>query len=435
MMVPVAARDALSVVILSTSLKGGAGGGAYKLHQGLRKRGIDSHVLVKFKYDDDDDVIRVPDAPSVRWMCRLTRVGRQDLEGLPLRLYRRREASKLFSAQWVPDTIEDVLDGLSPDVVHLRWVGHLVRIETLPRLRVPVVWTLSDMWAFTGGCYLPEDCVRFRERCGACPHLGSRRAADLSRWVWRRKAKAWADLDLTVVTPSRWLAEAARSSSLFGNKRIEIIPTGVDTNVFKPLPRSDACRTIGVSGDKRIVLFGAFRNHHNKGFHFLTDALVRLRDNGWHDRLELVVFGFDRPADLPDLGIPTRFLGEVTDTRTIAAAYAAADVFVAPSIQENFPNTVLEALACGTPGVAWRTGGLPDLIDHEHNGYIAQPFDVDDLARGIAWTLEDGRRIENLSRAARVRAEREFTLDRYAERYVHLYEDLTRMRKGSGNDG
>ncbi|MDH3217120.1 MAG: glycosyltransferase, partial [Candidatus Krumholzibacteria bacterium] len=384
----------MRVLLVSMSLKGGAGGSAYRLHRGLRQMGIESRVLVKYRYQTDDDVVIVRDTRLVRMLRRLGWLVRQDLENLPLALYQNRDPAKLFSTQWVPDGVARMVAGYNPDIVNLRWVGNLLRIESLRRLRRPLVWTLSDMWPFTGGCYIPQECDRYQQSCGACPHLNSRRENDLSRWVWRRKSKAWRNLDLTIVTPSQWLARCARSSALFKDRRIEVIPSAVDTENYKPIDRTTARRVLGLPQDKKIALFVAWRNHVHKGFHLLVPALKSLAESGWKGKLELVVLGFPRPADLPDTGIETRFLGRLDDTISKSIVYSAADVFVAPSTQDNFANTVLEAIACGTPTVAFTIGGMPDILDHQGNGYLARDFDIDDLARGIDWVLTDSNRHE-----------------------------------------
>ena len=426
--------SALNVLLVCTSLKGGAGGSAYKLLNGLRGMGIDSKILVKYKSEDDDDVIRVTDPRPVRWLRRVTRMG-QDLEMLPLKFYRHRDRSQFFSAQWIPDRLASMVSELAPDVINLRWIGNLLRIETLARFDKPLVWTLSDMWPFTGGCYMPENCTRYTQSCGNCPILGSHKSGDLSYRVWSRKANIWRNLNLTVVTPSTWLAECARSSSLFRDTRIEVIPTGIDTEAYKPVDKMAARRILGLSENKHIVLFGAWGIKQNKGFHFLTSALEQLARQATRNAIELVTFGFSRPDDMPEVGVQARFLGRLLDTVSKVLAYSAADVFVAPSMMENFPNTVLEASACGVPSVAFRIGGMPDIIEHEKSGYLATPFDVADLARGIEWVLADTERQASLGRFARGRVEQEFSLERYAQSYLNLFEQLAGTRSAESRSG
>jgi glycosyltransferase involved in cell wall biosynthesis len=304
----------------------------------------------------------------------------------------------------------------------------MLRVETLRRFGRPIVWTLHDSWAFTGGCHVPNDCVRYRESCGRCPVLGSTREADLSRRVWARKRRAWSDLDLTLVAPSRWLADCARSSSLFRDARIEVIPNGLDLKRYKPVDRRFARDVLGLPQDRKLIVFGAKSGSEdrNKGLHLLASALRILKDAGRDHGTELVVFGSTASTTLARAGLKASYQGFLHDEVSLALLYAAADVFVAPSIQENLPYTVMEAMACGTPCVAFRQGGVPDLIEHERTGYLARPFEPEDLAHGIAWVLEDGDRWRALSSRAREKVEQEFELGLVARRYVDLYRDVAR---------
>jgi glycosyltransferase involved in cell wall biosynthesis len=400
---------------------GGAAAAASRLNRGLRVRGVDSRMLVQFKSDSAEDVIG-PLAPVERLKAEL----RCLLDLLPAHFYRSRRAD-IFSPAVVPDRLTGRVAKLDPDLVNLHWLGAgFCRLESLSRLGRPLVWTLHDSWAFTGGCHLPGDCTRYLEMCGACPLLGSERENDLSRRVWKRKKSAWRAGELTVVAPSRWMANRACSSSLLADSRIEVIPNGLDLTLFKPIEKKFARNLLNFPADKKLVMFGAFfaTEERNKGYHLLQPAIQSLAANGWAERTELVVFGASRPANAPDLGLKCHYVGHLHDDITLALHYAAADVFVAPSKEENLPFTVMEALACGTPCVAFRTGGVPELIDHQQNGYLVTPFEIDDLARGIAWVLENDGRHEVLSLSARQKVAKEFDLNDIAKRYLQLYEDL-----------
>jgi glycosyltransferase involved in cell wall biosynthesis len=294
----------------------------------------------------------------------------------------------------------------------------------LPQFGRPIVWTLHDMWPFTGGCHYDNECGRYSQSCGRCPVLGSERERDLSRLVWNRKRRAWSELEIRVIAPSRWLADCARRSSLFGRYRIEVVPNGLDLEVFRPIDRKSARELIGLPPDGRIILFGAHAatTDVRKGFSHLQEASFRLADLGEPSAYRLVLLGATH-SPLP-LGLESHGLGILQDDVALALAYSAADVFVAPSLQDNLPNTVMEALACGTPCVAFDIGGMPDLIEHEHNGYLARPFDASDLANGIAWTLSDADRWQRLSLRAREKCEQEFEFTKVAARHVALYRDI-----------
>jgi glycosyltransferase involved in cell wall biosynthesis len=256
-----------------------------------------------------------------------------------------------FCAAFLPDRLSAQVAGTVPDIVHLHWVARMMRLETLQSLNVPIVWTMHDSWAFTGGCYLPSDCTRYEESCGNCPVLGSDRENDLSRRIWKRKLKAWHDLDLTIIAPSRWMAECAKASSLFRNTRVEVIPNGLDVQSYKPFDKHAAREHFSLPHDKKLILFGAkgATSDRNKGFYLYTEALRELTVITKSDLVELVFFGSSEPDKLSDLGFKVHSLGWQNDDIKLAQLYSAADVFVLPSIQESLGYTVMEAMACGTP--------------------------------------------------------------------------------------
>ena len=398
----------------------GSARAAYRLHKGLQQIGLDSHMLVQGKQTSDKTVV-APKSKLSEGMAK----ARVTFDGLPLKLYRQRQ-SALMSMQWLPDRCAAQLKRLNPDIVNLHWANDAyLQIETLAKIKVPIVWSLHDMWAFTGGCHYTQECDRYLQSCGSCPQLGSNTDLDLSRWVWKRKQKAWQRSNLTIVALSSWLAGCARNSSLLKDTRVEVIHNGIDTELYKPIDKHIARQLLGLPQDKHLVLFGALKatSDKRKGFHLLQPALSELSQNGWHDKLELVVLGASKPDDAPEYGFKTHYLGTFSDDLTLALVYSAADVFVASSIQENLANTVMEALACGTPCVAFNIGGMPDMIAHQQNGYLAQPFQIDDLARGIAWILDTDRH-NTFASHARASIMQRFTLEIQANRYHSLFQSL-----------
>lgn len=412
----------MKILLLSTyDLQGGAARAAYRLHKGLQNIGVASQMLVQTKHSDDETVI-APLTKTDKGIAKL----KPTLDALPLQFYRQRDRAH-YSLQWFPDAIAPIVAKTAPDVINLHWSNDgYIKIETISNLKNPIVWTLHDMWAFTGGCHYSQDCDHYTKSCGACPQLHSHSNWDLSHWIWRRKARAWKDLNLAIVTPSEWLAKCAESSSLFQDCRIEVIPNGLDIDRYKPISRQVARDLLNLPQDKQLILFGALgaTSDQRKGFHLLQPALKILGESGRRENLEMVVFGTSQPSEPLNLGLRTHYLGKLSDDISLALVYAAADVFVAPSTQDNLPNTVMEALACGTPCVAFKVGGMPDMIEHQKNGYLAQTFDSADLAMGIVWVLEDSDRHQRLSNNARKKAEQEFSLELQARRYSALLNQV-----------
>ncbi|MEG4012304.1 MULTISPECIES: glycosyltransferase family 4 protein [unclassified Microcoleus] len=412
----------MKVVLLNSSdTEGGAARAAYRLHQGLQGIGVSSQMLVKNKKSGDSSVISSQNSITNK----LDKII-STLYNSPLRLYPERRPV-IFSTEWLPDSLDVQISQIKPDIINLHWVcGGYLQVESIPRFNQPLVWTLHDMWPFTGGCHYSEDCDRYAQSCGSCPQLHSSKDSDLSRWVWERKAKAWKNLNLTLVSPSVWLAKCASSSSLLKDYRVEVIPYGINTQKYKPINREWVREILNLPQDKQIVLFGCASGTGDrwKGFNLLVSALQSLSKSGWSDRIELLVFGSSEPSNPIELGFKAHYLGKFADDISLAIVYAAADVFVAPSIYDNLPNTVMEASACGIPSVGFKIGGMPDLIDHCSNGYLAKPYETEDLARGIAWVLEDSERHQKLCRNAREKVEAKFTLEVQAREYQKLYEEV-----------
>jgi glycosyltransferase involved in cell wall biosynthesis len=282
------------------------------------------------------------------------------------------------------------------------------------------------MWGFTGGCHVTGECDRYTASCGSCPQLNSNKDRDLSRWVWERKVKAWKDLNLTLVSPSSWLADCASASSIFRNTRIEVIPHGLDTQKFRPVNQRLAREILNLPQDKKLILFGALEatSDRNKGFHLLLPALQELSKSGYSHDWEVVIFGASQPETPPNLGFKTHYLGHLYDDISLISVYSAADVMLVPSLQESFGQTASESLACGTPVVAFNSTGLKDIVEHQQSGYLAKPYEVEDFAKGITWVLENSERLEKLSFYAREKAEREFSLELQARRYSSLFHEI-----------
>jgi glycosyltransferase involved in cell wall biosynthesis len=411
----------VKILHLSTfDLIGGAARAAYRVHEGLCTVGADSWMLVRKKVSDDYRVIG-PRTKLNKWIGRV----RAEIDGLALHPYSHGD-NTAFHAAAVPERLLSKVNRIDPDIINLHYVlNGFLRIETLAKFNRPIVWTLMDMWSFTGGCNYTQGCTKYAQKCGACPVLGSTRESDLSRKTWQRKFKIWEDLDLTLVAPTHWLAACAKESSLFKHRRVEVIPFCLDTNCFKPIHQKKARAVLNLPFHKKLVTFGAVSatGDRRKGFHLLQPALQQLAQTELGQQIEVVVFGASAPKEPLDLGFKTHYLGHLDNT-SLTLAYSAADIFVAPSLQEAFGQTASESMACGTPVVAFNGTGLADIIDHQQNGYLARPFDINDLARGITWVLEDPQRYQVLTTQARQKAESSFSLDLQGQSYKALYHDL-----------
>jgi glycosyltransferase involved in cell wall biosynthesis len=408
-----------TVILSAQDIEGGAGRSAHRLYRGLLHEQVEAHMIVNLKFGDESTVYG-PHSTLGRAFARI----RPGVDRLPLALYNKRRGSE-FSCQWLPGSSLRRIDQLAPDVVNVHWIcDGFVNISSLGHIHRPTVWTLHDMWMFTGGCHYTKECDRYQQHCGACPQLESTNQWDLSRWIWRQKYQILKRVSPWIVTPSDWMADCARQSGLLGHLPVRIIPYGLDLERYRPINKTLARKLLNLPIDKQLLLFGALNptQDRRKGFHLLMPALQALKTQQNAASVELVMMGTSQQPTL-DLGFKVHCLGILKDDVALALAYSAADSFVAPSLQDNLPNTVLEAMACGTPCVAFEIGGMPDLIDHQINGFLASPFEVGRLAEGITWTLDHNSSLD-LGHRAREKVEQNFPLGLQAKRYKHLFEEV-----------
>ena len=414
------------LLVNTSDMQGGAARAAYRLHRGLQEIEVPSIMLVQKKSSNDASVIgpkaTIRGPRSSMWNSMA--IGRYIVDRFPLIYYNHSSFHQIdWSPQWLPNNIHKKINKMDPDVVHLHWICQgFVPVQEVAKIEQPLVWTLHDMWAFTGGCHYNGVCDGYKNKCGKCPQLGSNKGNDLSNWVWKRKKKYWDDLDFTVVTPSRWLAKCASSSSLFEDKNIEVIPNGIDLQNFSPVPKNEAKKALNLPLNKNLILFGAINStaDKRKGFQYLKSAMKILSNNL---DFEALIFGNRESIQSDELGIPVNYLGYISDEQ-LSLLYSSADVMVVPSMQEVFGQTASEAMACGTPVVSFDSTGLVDIVKHKENGYLAKPFDIKDLAKGIEWVVEQDQRKEYLSEASRKYVEKNFELKSIAKKYADLYSEL-----------
>jgi glycosyltransferase involved in cell wall biosynthesis len=408
----------VKVVHLSTyDLFGGAARAAFRLHAGLRAAGLDSTMLVRQRKSDRADVSIARSPFGTGW-----RKLQRRLDRIPLAI--KPPVAAAFSIGWVPDGLAPSINALAPDIVHVHWTADgFMRPETVAKFNAPIVWTMHDMWAFTGGCHYTGGCERFRNTCGCCPLLGGNDESDWSRRGWTRRSKAYRGRGIWFVAPSRWLATQARASALLGSANIEVIPNGFDIDRFSPSDANQARTVFGLRPDAFVVMAGAaqFSANARKGFHQLVAALDILRGTVPAAAVQIALFGSEAPVPAELSGFAVRDLGPIASEETLAQAYAAADVFVAPSLADNLPNTVIEAMAVGVPVVAYDVGGMSDIVDHNINGLLLPAADTAALARGLAEMMANPKRRIEWGLRARDKALRVFAIGRAVQAYQNIY--------------
>jgi glycosyltransferase involved in cell wall biosynthesis len=415
----------MKVVHISSMDGSGAGKAAYRLHKGLQALGVDSHMRVMCKGTTDSSVEELPSVVSSRpkdWWRFLTSGWNARMAGYPLRSPDNELFSDFSSAvQW--DLVGPGL--LDADIINLHWVAGLFDASIMPSVLKgkKIIWTLHDMNPMTGGCHYAEDCVQYRKACGACPQLASNREPDLSRAGWLCKSEAYRHLDITVVTPSRWLGGCSSGSGLLGRFRNEVIPYGFPLDIFKPVDRQRVRAALNIPPEAKVVLFCASSvTLKRKGFRYLLESLGLLSQSGRGANIVLAVIGSCTPKELPPDGYPVMHFGSIADETHMALLYNAADVFVLPSLQDNLPNTVVESLACGTPVAAFAIGGVPDMVEQGRTGCLAPGKDIQGLAEAIDWCLHCSPK--DIRQSCRSKAEKFFSLETQARSYFELYNSL-----------
>lgn len=397
--------------------EGGAARATYRLHRGLRTLGVDSKMLVQKKVTDDPNIDGLGGHFGTVYD-----IARRKIDAMPVSWYCGRD-SELFSPAWLPEKRDVDVTTYDPDIIHLHWVaGGFLRPDTISNFNQPIVWTLHDMWPLTGGCHYAKSCTKYEDKCGACPHLGSDSEKDLSRSTWLRKRSAWEDQSFTVVAPSRWLASCAEASSLLSEATVEVIPNGLDVTSFKPQPATTVRSRLGLDPEAQLICFGADWSTPRKGMDLLYEALGQVETKA--KPVQVAVFGHTNSEKVPNVDFPVSYLGFV-DEATLRELYSTADLMAVPSRQEAFGQTASEALASGTPVVAFDATGPRDIVDHKKTGYLAEPFDTADFANGIDWILADNDRQIRLGQQAREVAVDQFSVETVAKQYRDLYQGLT----------
>jgi glycosyltransferase involved in cell wall biosynthesis len=384
----------LKVVHVNTSdIRGGAAIAAHRLHKSLLNENVDSKMLVMNKDSDEKEVIKAKNNNFEKHILSKIRVL---IKKAILSKYRNRKDIIFSPAKFGLDITQNKIIQ-EADVIHLHWVvGGYLSLNSLDKLfslNKKIVWTLHDMWSFTGGCHYSGTCDKFTNNCGNCPILNSSKENDLSRKIFEKKSKIYNDKNLNIITCSNWLGECAKESKLLKNKNVNVIPNVLDENIFKHIDQNIAKDFLNLDKEKKYILFGAMNSTSDprKGWDYLKKSLQIINDKypDLKNEVELLVFGASYSEDVKKLPFNVKFLGRFSDEIALSLIYNSADLFVAPSLEDNLPNTVLESLHCGTPVAAFDIGGMPDMIEHKENGYLAEFKSSDNLAKGIVWSLDN----------------------------------------------
>ena len=405
----------MKVLLLSTfGNYGGAAVCAIRLFEALKKHDIDVDLRVLMV--SDDQVAKPILYASFINRARIFLDFALDRLKVLFRINDRKFLYKFSTGQAGINLVRN-RHVLQSDIIHLHWVGFsftsIRTIQLLSKLK-PVIWTFHDMWAFTGGCHYSSDCVNFKKVCDDCFYL---KDSSLSEKIQEEKLHGWSRDQFKILTTSNWLAEEARSSRIFNKWEVNVLPTPIDTKVFYPLIKDELRIRYKLSVSDYYVLFGAVDlEDERKGFRLLLEAFNILNDR--IPNLHLITFG---KGEVKIDRCKVTSFGSVSSQKKLNDIYNLSDIFVLPSIQDNLPNTVMEALSCGVPVVSFNSGGVVDMVEHRKNGYIIDKFDPEGLVTGMEYFLS-----EEIRKAAGLKARKKivthFSEEKLIPEYISLYQ-------------
>ena len=413
---------------------GGADQAAFRLFSGLSLQGISPRMVVMEKKTRIPEVLKIQHALSRRqtWLKNQFWMAQRGL----IDNDRSSETDTCFSLPYPGYDLSRTAVMKEADIVNLHWISHMQSVESigaLLKMGKPVVWTLHDENPFTGGCHYRAGCEEFTRECCPCLQLKADPFLFPSA-VLRNKLKRWRG-NLHIVTPSRWLGETALRSRVFSRFPVHVIPNSLDTDLFCPGSKRQARKELGIPEESICILFTAGAiDVKRKGFPLLVDALKRCgSDSGMRELVRngeiLLLTVGKKHTQLDDLGIPVHHLGKIQSEERMVLTYRAADFFIQPSLEDNLPNTVLEAMACGIPVLGFETGGIPDMVVHNESGILCPVGDSSALAGGLARLVLDPALRERLGLAARRRVEAKYQLRHQARDYLALFEEILRSSR------
>ena len=420
----------MNVLLVSTSERSGGGAiAARRLMDALNKNGVRAKMLVRDKQSNDNAVVKVGNKLP-KFMERLAILPRCCP---PFHLFTLSPFHLLRSRIWQADIanvgidITKTKEFKEADVVHLHWINQgMLSLDGLEKIMSSgkrIVWTMHDEWPFLGVCHYRDDCTE--QECRHCPLL----CGSLPYYIHARKRAIYQRWHPTFVGCSQWITDQARRA--MPSERVEHINNCIPSSLFHPTDMRQARQALSLPQDKRLLLFCSQKvTDERKGIKYIVEALKDLSKSplkgetscvtsslplreGWGG--SLIIVGKDsEQIPLPDSIKAYRF-GSVNE-EMMAKLYNAADAFLTPSLQDNLPNTIAEAMSCGTPCVGFDVGGIPEMIDHLENGYVARYRDAADLAEGISYVLS-----HDLREAARGKAAAAYSETQVAKEYIKLY--------------
>ena len=412
-------------MIVNTSERtGGAAIAAGRLTEALKSHGIKAKMLVRDKQTDRISTV----ALGGGWK----QVRKFVWERVVIWINSHFRRERLFSVD-IANTGNDITrlpEFKEADLIHLHWINQgMLSLKVIRKILAsgkPVVWTMHDMWPCTGICHHARTCTAFHSECGACPMIYSQKRKDLSTRIFRQKQRLYASGGIHFVTCSHWLEGMAKQSALLANQPVSVIPNPISTTLFHPMKQTEARQKLALPTEGKLILFGSVKlTDKRKGIDYMVEAcrLLAKQHPALKEQLALVAVGMHAAELQPLVPFKVHNMGYVKEEHQLVEIYNAADLYVIPSLDENLPNTIMEAMACGTPCVGFPTGGIPEMIDHLKNGYLTKEHSAEQLAEGI-YTLLTTPAYESLSHEAVAKVNACYSERSVANQYGQLYAKL-----------
>ena len=391
------------------SLNGGAAKGMISLHHALIELGINSKILIQYGNKSKN-----VSSLSSNFLKRVKQLVLNHSNNLYLLKYKKKQ---IFSAPFFGNKITKTKEYKWADVIHIHWLNNsLISLEELSKIDKPIIWTLRDMWPFTGGCHYTNGCQKYKNKCGKCPLLSSNFDNDLSHTFFLKKEKLYPKFNAVAI--SNWIKSEAEKSSL--TKDVIMISNCINTKKFNPYDKIKSKKELGIPANKKNILLGATNIlDAYKGVSQFKNSLKYFDKNKYF----FTFFGNKITKPLDELNINYKHFGNINSEGLLSMLYSSADVFVAPSIQEAFGKTLVESMSCETPVVCFDATGPKDIVKHKKTGYKAKPFDSKDLANGIEWVLTNNRN-NILGKNARKDVIERFDSKVIAKKYIELYKKV-----------
>lgn len=414
----------MRVLLINTSERtGGAAIACNRLMMALKKQGVRAKMLVRDKQTDRITVVALK--PSI-WLP-IKFLWERLIIFVNNRL--KRKGIFLVDIANIGTDVTKMREFEKADIIHMHWTNQgflsLKNMEQIMKSGKPVVITMHDMWYFTGICHYSSDCEKYKTLCEKCEQLGEGKSlTDLAKSVFEKKRKIYSQTHITFVGCSQWMTDLAKQSRLTEGHTVVHIPNAIDMEVFRPTSKEKAREALGVRVDKKVILFGAQRiTDERKGFRYLVDACILIKEKNpdLADKIVIMVVGGDSTRTQGQLPMEIRSVRYVKEEQQMVNLYNAADLYVTPSLQDNLPNTIVEAMACGVPCVGFNVGGIPEMIDHKQNGYVVEMKNAKDFANGIEWALTAD--YATLSKAAHLKALDMYSEESVAKKYLEVYDN------------